>query len=208
MKLFFTDTETTGLSPKPDCNEIIQLGGIITENRNVLESISIKSAPTRWNKVSMQALQVTGLSKAVIAEYPHPKESFDALYSMIERNFTDAKIILAGQNVAFDRRFLERFWMDWKSDDQHDFDYFFDTTTSFELMDITKPLKDMGILIVPNVKLKTIAEALELQPMDGLHDAMSDIDLTYRSFFDLIDRLRAMNNEMIMEKFYKYVSIG
>ena len=73
MKLFFVDSETTGLSPKPECNEIIQLGGIITENRTVLESISIKAAPTRWNKVSMQALQVTGLSKSIIAEYPRSK---------------------------------------------------------------------------------------------------------------------------------------
>ena len=208
MKLFFLDTETTGLSPKPDCNEIIQLGGIVTDNRTVVEAISLKSAPTRWNKVSYQALQVTGLSKDVISKYPHPKESFNSLYNLLDKHSNGEKYILAGQNVGFDHRFLDRYWADWKDDSQKPYSDLIDTSSTMELMDMTKPLKEMGILLVPNVKLKTIAEALELKPQDGLHDAMSDIDLTYRSFFDIIDRIRSMNNEMIMNKFYKYVSIG
>lgn len=208
MKFLFTDTETTGLSAKPGMHEIVQLAGIITENRQIIESISLTSKPTQWNKISQQALDVTHLTIDMLKGYTDPAIAFDTFYNFITPHITPGeKIKIAGQNVKFDIRFIDLWWNRWKPTTAPKFSDVFDTLTPYDLMEITKPLKDLGILIVDNVKLGTVASALMIQPNGDLHDAMTDIDLTYRTMFDLIDRINWLNNEDISKKFEKFLRL-
>jgi DNA polymerase III epsilon subunit-like protein len=208
MKFLFVDTETTGLSAKPGMHEIVQLAGIITENRSILESVSITSKPTNWTKISQQALDVTHLTVDMLRGYTEPSIAFEIFYNAIKPHTNPRdKIKIAGQNVKFDIRFMESWWDRWKSDDVPEFSNVFDVTNPYDLMEITKPLKDLGILVVENVKLGTVATALAIQPNGALHDAMTDIDLTYRTMFDLIDRINWLNNEDISKKFEKFMNL-
>lgn len=208
MKILFADTETTGLSSKQGMHEIVQVGGIITEGRTVLESVSVKSQPVNWDKISQQALDVTNLTVEKLKTYSKPVDAFNEFYAVIKKHITPGtKIKLAGQNIKFDIRFMELWWNTWKSHEIPTFDRVFDTSNPYELMDITKPLKSMGILVVDNVKLGTVASALMIKPHGDLHDAMTDIDLTYRTMFDLIDRINWLNNEDISKKFEKFMNL-
>ena len=207
VKILFIDTETTGLSAKPGMNELVQIGGYITENRNILESVSIKSQPKNWNSISKQALEVTNLTIDILKSYNDPKDSFDIFYTSISKFIGNERIKIAGQNVKFDIRFTELWWNTWKPELVPEFNKVFDVNDPYELMDITKTLKDMGILVVDNIKLGTVARALRLDPVGELHDAMTDIDLTYRTMFDLIDRINHLNNDDISRKFTKYMNL-
>ena len=161
MKILFTDTETTGLSAKPGMHEIIQLAGLLTDGRSIIESMSIKCQPMNWDKISQQALDVTHLTRDIIRSYIHPADAFDTLWNCLTPHITrDDKIKIAGQNVRFDIRFMELWWNTWRPDDVPVFCDVFDTNDPYELMDISKPLKELGILVVDNVKLGTVASAL------------------------------------------------
>ena len=203
--ILFIDTETTGLSSKPNMHEIIQLGGLLCNNRHIIESISIKCQPTAWSKISKQALDVTNLSIDTLKSYPEPQEMFSFFYEKIISY--KKRIKLAGQNVKFDTRFLEKWWNMWKTTNQHNFLDVFDVEDSYELMEITKPLKELGILLVDNVKLGTVANALEIKPDGDLHDAMTDIRLTHQTMFDLIDRISWLNNSALNNQFKKYINL-
>lgn len=208
MKFLFVDTETTGLSAKPGMHEIVQLAGYITDNRTIIESVSIKSQPTNWDKISQQALDVTHLTVDILKTYSEPRTAFDSLYKTVEPHIHPTeRIHVAGQNVKFDIRFMELWWNRWKPIDVPEFNQIFDVSDPFDLMEITKPLQKMGILVVDNVKLGTVATALTIQPNGDLHDAMTDIDLTYRAMFDLIDRIHWLNNPDVSNKFTKFMKL-
>lgn len=208
MKIFFTDTETTGLSAKPGMHEIVQLAGLLTDKRSIIESVSVKCQPINWDKISQQALNVSHLTRDIIRSYIHPADAFDTLWNSLNSHvIRSEKIKIAGQNVRFDIRFMELWWNTWRPDSVPFFGDVFDTTDPYELMDISKPLKELGILVVDNVKLGTVASALCIQPNGELHDAMTDIDLTYRTMFDLIDRINWLNNDTLSNKFRKYLNI-
>lgn len=206
---FFNDTETTGLESKPGRHEIVQLGAILTNDRTIIDSISIKSKPENWKAINSEALRVNHLTREILESYSDPAIEFDRMYSMlIKHKNPKNKYIMAGQNVKFDKRFVKLWWERWSNPSKHmAFDEMFDPTEVLDLMEITKPLKELGILVVDNVKLGTVASALCIQPIGELHDAMTDIDLTYRTVFDLVDRINSLNNEMLQEKFKKFLSI-
>lgn len=207
MKILFTDTETTGMSANPGKNELVQLGCMMTTGRNIIESIDLTSKPMNEDAISPQALEVTHKTKADLLKYADPKTSFDAFYNFVTKHFSGEKIKIAGQNVKFDIRFLTLWWNTWKSPDQLPIDHFFDLSDPYELMDMTKELKKLGILVVDNVKLGTVANALMIQATGELHNAMTDIDITHKIMFNIIDRLALLNNEDITSRFKRYMAL-
>lgn len=208
MKILFVDTETTGLSAKPGANELVQIGCHLTTGRGIIESISIKSQPTNWHRVDQKALEVTHLTKDILRSYPTPKESFDKFYAFITPHFDGKnKIHIGGQNVKFDIRFTELWWNTWKNPDQLAFTDIFNVVDCYELQDLTKELKKLGILVVDNVKLGTVANALMISPEGELHNAMTDIDLTHKVMFGIIDRLKLLNNDQLNFMFIKYMAL-
>lgn len=205
MHILFLDTETTGLSCKPGMHEIIQLAGIFTENRHVIDTFFCKPQPRNWDKINKQALQVTNLSIDILKKYDDPKQSFDAFYQFIQKNYKGTPIRFAGQKINFDMKFINLWWNTWKSPEQLPIEHFFDMAIYYDLLDVTKPLNAIGLLVTDNLKLGTICEALNLKPVGNLHDAFTDIEITYRAMFELIDRVKSLNNDDVEDKIKKFM---
>ena len=72
MKLFFADTETTGLDPIK--NEMFQLAFLIELEGKVAEEVNITFRPERWDTVSPEALEITGKTKEELRSYPPKQE--------------------------------------------------------------------------------------------------------------------------------------
>lgn len=189
MKVIFIDTETTGFDDKRQ--DIIQVAGLVTENRKILESFNFIAAPVNFNAISKDALNITGKTLEELKTYPDPKLAYNGLKEIFERYVVkgESRYVIAGQNVkSFDWRFLASFWNKHKAKDDVPFEYFFSQKIVYDLMDLTRPLKKAGLLNVPNIKLGTIMEAMGIKPQGNLHDALTDIIGTCDSFYAVTDK--------------------
>ena len=59
MKLFYLDTETTGLHAIK--NDIIQMGGIIEINRQVQTTFNFRCKPINWDASTKESIAVHGI---------------------------------------------------------------------------------------------------------------------------------------------------
>lgn len=194
MKIIFIDTETTGLNATT--NDVVQIAGYITENQKVLDSFNLRCQPLNWKSIHPQALSITHPTKTyteVIEEfksYDNPRDVLQVLKAKFDNHRTPKspeKFIFAGQNTSFDWRFMVAFWGKNKALTDCDMSEYFDTNITYDLMHLTRPLQKLGLLDVPNVKLGTIVEALDIKLTGNLHDALTDIEGTYKSFYQMID---------------------
>lgn len=194
MKIIFIDTETTGLSSK--IHDIIQIAGLVTEDGKILDEFNFKCQPVNWKSISKQALQINNTSIDDLKKYEMPQATFIHFLKVLEKHFDGDKFIIAGQNIkSFDWRFVVAFWDKHKRYADPDFQYYFDETKSLDLLDLSRPLKKHGVLDVPNVKLGTIVEALDIKVDGELHDALADIKATQESFYGLVDKINTLNHK-------------
>jgi DNA polymerase-3 subunit epsilon len=189
MKLLFADTETTGLSPKTQ--DVIQIGAVIMENKTIIEEINVKCQPIHWDTINSYALKVNNHTIEQLHTLDDPKETWKKFYDFVVKNFKDEKYTFGGQNTKFDWKFLKSFWETNKTQEAPDFDIFFETD-HLDLMDISKSFKKYGLLDVPNVRLETIIEALDIKVIGDLHDALTDIKATINSIFKLLIKVKKM----------------
>ena len=203
MKIIFIDTETTGLNSQK--HDIIQLAGLVVEDGKVIDSFNYKCQPVNWTDISPQALQVNNTTYEQLHSYETPKESFVKFLEVLNKHYTPKdKFLIAGQNVKkFDWRFIVSFWEKHKSPTDKDFQYFFDNRSSLDLMDLSKPMKTHGILEVENIKLGTIVEALNIQIEGNLHDALTDITVTYKSFYKLLKEYKKLHQTSPNHKIFQ-----
>lgn len=202
MKILFIDTETTGFSHKTQ--DMWQVAGYITENQKVIDMFNIKCQPINWHTISKGALecQEPPITIKQLKSYQKPREAFLELKTILDKHYDETiseKFFIAGQNVkAFDWRFLNAFWNRHKEDEEPDFQHYFNNRVSYDLMDLTRPLKKRGIPLkengpqLENVKLGTIIESLDIKIDGPLHDALSDIEGTYKAFYKAIDRWKIL----------------
>lgn len=196
MKILFIDTETTGFSHKTQ--DLWQVAGYVTENRKVLDKFNIKCQPVNWHTISKGALecQTPPITIEQLKSYQYPREALLEFKAVLDKHYDESipeKFFIAGQNVkAFDWRFLVAFWNRHKIAGEPDFQHYFNNRVSFDLMDLTRPLKKKGLLEVENVKLGTIIEALDVKVQGPLHDALTDIDGTYKSFYIMINKWKKL----------------
>jgi hypothetical protein len=203
MKILFIDTETTGFSSKTQ--DLWQVAGYVTENRKVLDTFNFKCQPINWDTISQGALdcQDPPMTREILKTFGTPREAFEGLKAVLDKHYDEnspEKFFIAGQNVkSFDWRFLEAFWSRHKLKSEHSFQHYFNNRVFYDLLDLTRPLKKRELLFlpesvnekgiitpktpVPNVKLGTIIEALDVKIKGPLHDAMADIEGTYKSFY-------------------------
>lgn len=208
MKILFIDTETTGFSSKTQ--DMWQVAGYVTENRKVLDTFNFKCQPVNWNTISQGALdcQDPPMTREILKTYGTPRAAFLKFKAILDKYYDESsseQFYIAGQNVkAFDWRFLVAFWDRHKLANEPSFQHYFNDTVSYDLLDLTRPLKKRGLLFTPesidingkkipkrevaNVKLGTIIEALDVKIQGPLHDAMTDIEGTFKSFNIAVDR--------------------
>jgi DNA polymerase-3 subunit alpha (Gram-positive type) len=208
MKLCLLDTETTGFSHKTQ--DIIQIGGIIRDNSHILEEFNLKCQPIYWNNISPQALQVNNHTVEELRTYEHPSEIWKKFYKIITTHFLGEKYIFVAQNVPFDWRFLGFWWNRHKDPLAPPFEYYFQNE-NLDLMDITKIFRANKLLDVPNIKLGTIIEALDIKIEDDLHDAFADVKGTDQSIIKLLTEVARFKKENLHEsivlRFEKWLEI-
>lgn len=191
MKILFIDTETTGFSSKTQ--DLWQLAGYVTQDKKILDTFNIKCHPINWHTISKGALECQEPPMTVdeLRTYQHPRKAFVQFKEILDKHYdpkSKDKFFIAGQNVkSFDWRFINAFWNRHKEKSEPDFQYYCNNNVNYDLLDLTRPLKKKGLLKVENVKLGTIIESLDVKIDGPLHDAMADIEGTYKSFYKMID---------------------
>lgn len=184
-KIFWLDTETTGLDPVK--NDIVQIAGIIVENGNVLEKINIFCKPENLIAVQPEALAVQGRTLEELLTYPSVKDAYVKLIGTMKKyvNPYDKKdkFHLAGQHIQFDIDFLKNFFL--KCSDNYFGSWF--NYYSLDLFALASLLQAGGYISLQNLKLATICEYCGV-PLTNAHDAMADIEATRACFRFLVKK--------------------
>jgi len=189
MKLFFVDTETTGLNAFH--NGIHQISAIVEIDGEVAETLDIYVKPFEKDRIETAALRVSDTTKEDLESYPPPSKVYQYLISVLDKYIdkydkTD-KFLMVGYNVRFDDEFL-RAWFKKNGDNYYGSYYMwpaFDVANvaALLLLDQRKNMKDF--------KLMTVAEKLgiEINP-DNVHNATYDIEITRKMYQTVVKLLK------------------
>jgi len=174
MKIFYFDTETTGLDPVK--NDIIQLAGIVEIDGKIKEKLNFFCQPFDYTNISPEALEVHKISIETIKGFPKANtlrmELIRIFGKYVDKYDKNDKFYPAGQNVRFDLAFLEEHFK--KNNDVYFGSWFW--RYAIDLYSISAALKYKGLLETENLKLETLAKHFGITLK--AHCAMSDIECT------------------------------
>ncbi len=186
MKVFWFDTETTGLDPYE--NDIIQIAGIVEIDGSVAEEFNFTCAPSNPNNIDPKALEVNKLRREDILKYEPPGvmlkwKLLPLLNKYIQPHDKKDKFLMAGWNTQFDMRFLRKFWK------KNNEDYF---GSWFEWVIFDVMVWYVGVEICTrhpyeDHKLVSIAAANGIH-LDA-HDALNDIRVTRELYWKSLETL-------------------
>lgn len=181
MKLLFIDTETTGLDPAR--NAVIQVSGIIDIDGEEKDRFNLRVRPEAWKKIDKKAVEINGISD--FSAYPLSKDSFSdfikVLSQHVDRYDKQDKFTMVGQNPAFDYRFLSQ----WAHENGENYLHAFIRYSLIDLIAITALFQIAEVFKTENMKLKTIGEYLGYE--FKAHDAMEDVEVTRKIFYQYAD---------------------
>ncbi len=185
MKLFFADTETTGLDPRK--HEMFQFAFIIEIDGKIVEEVNITMRPTNPEAVTQEALDITKKTIEEIMAYQDPKEAYKQVVAILAKYIdkfdkTD-KFVWIGQNPTFDTGFVRVFFK--RAGDNYFGSWFRSVPT--DLISFVTIMSLKGYLDLPNFKLGTICEALKIKL--NAHDALDDVRATREAFHILLDKV-------------------
>ncbi|MDE2292827.1 MAG: 3'-5' exonuclease [Elusimicrobia bacterium] len=174
MKLFFADTETTGLDPVR--NEAFQLAFIIEVDGKVVCEKNIKLRPVRPETADAKALEVTQKTLKELAGYPPRADGFkeltETLAQYVDRYDKNDKLTWVGQNPEFDVRFVRQLF---KEHGDNYFGSWFDSRPA-DLISLAVASRVKGLINPENFKLGTLAAQFGIK-FDA-HDALEDVRVT------------------------------
>ncbi len=188
IKLCFIDVETCGLDAKK--NGVIQIAGQISfldDKIEDKESFNYKLRPFPDDIVEDKALEVNGVTKEQIENYPQPQDIYREFVKLLSA-FCDKynrqdKLFFVGYNARFDYDFM-RAWFE-KNGDQYFGSFFFFPPMDVMNIAIFKMIEQRHLL--PNFKLETVANHLKVTAEGDFHDAMKDIIVTKEIFLKYLD---------------------
>lgn len=187
MKILYFDTETTGVDSR--VNEIVQFAAIVEIDGNVVEEVNWNCHPTRWDHISPDALQTTGLTLEKLKTFGSPGVMMANIHKLFDRHIDkfnkQDKFYPAGHNVQFDLDFLQAFWK------QHADSYGTGSYQNWRCLDtriLANFLAMIGQINTQDLKLSTLCQhyGIEIQA----HDAMSDIRATRMLMQKMTEALR------------------
>ena len=175
-KIFYLDTETTGVNPIS--NDIVQIAFIIEIDGKIKGKYNLFCQPLDYSRVSEEALRKQNRTLEDIKKYPSMNEAYEKLISIMS-SYVDKydkmdKFYPAGYNVKFDINFLSNFftkngdkyygaWFNWKMIDPYPLLHLLDS---------------MGAIALPDYKLGTVCKHYDIQLT--AHDALNDIEATVK----------------------------
>lgn len=188
MKVFWFDTETSGLNPSK--HGIIQIAGIIEIDGEEVEQVALYSN-CATKQIDSKALEVNGYTLKQIADFPSESALYHHLHALFSRYIdpydkTD-KLVAGGYNVSFDLQFLRQLWYE-------NNDKFFGSFFAFGTLDpssIFRYLQWLGIITDYDysLRLTDIATYFGIST-DNAHDALADIIMTRKIMNNLTTLLK------------------
>ena len=183
-KLYF-DCETTGFSSKK--NALIQLAIIIEIDGVIKEEIEFRIKPFIDDEIDERSLEVHGFSKGDIEKFEEPRCVFNRIISLLDKYINkfnkEDKFVPCGQNVQFDKNFVDMFFR--KNGCKYFYSYI--GSKDKDVLEIMSWLEDNELIPkLKNYKLGTIAEHFKIK--FKAHDALEDIKTTYK-IIKAIDKL-------------------
>ena len=182
IKRFFFDVETTGV--RYTVNAIHQIAILVEINGEVVQEIDWKMRPFEGAIIEDKALEVGGVTREIIDQYPPGKDIYGKLIALLSKYIdkydkTD-KFYLAGfNNRYFDDRFL-RAWFE-RMDDAYFGSWFW--ADSLDVMVLASQHLMYQRARMKNFKLATVAETLGVKvEEDKLHDGLYDVKITREAY--------------------------
>lgn len=185
MKFFFIDVETTGRNAYQ--HALIQLSGMIEIDGKIKEKVNYFIKPFESDKVEDEALQVTGLTREVIAGFSDPisihTQFTELMGQYVDKYKSEDKFTFIGYNSRFDYDFI-RAWFG-KCGDKYFGSWFHWPAIDVSNMAALKFIKTRGEL--KNFKLATVSAAAGITVDETkTHDGMYDIEITRELFYRLL----------------------
>lgn len=185
MKNAWIDLETTGVNS--NLHGIHQIAGIIEIDGEEKERFEFKVKPFPQDVIEDKALEVSGVSREIISEYPlTPKECYTKIVSLCSKyvskyDKTD-KFYFFGFNALFDYNMLREFFN--KNGDTYFGSFFwFPPFDVMQFVNYKISVLDNARIKVPNMNLRKVAEYFGIDLSERkLHDAIDDILLTKEVF--------------------------
>lgn len=183
MKLFYADTETTGLESK--IHEVFQFSFIIEIDGEIVEEADIKMRPDRPEEASPEALKVTNKTIKELKTYPKRGVAFERLVEILGRHVDRYdradKFLWIGQNPSFDIPFVRALFRE--QGDKY-FGAWFDNRPA-DLISLGVALKYRGLIDPENFKLGTLCDYFGVSLK--AHDALEDVRATRAVFQKMIE---------------------
>jgi DNA polymerase-3 subunit epsilon len=183
-KAIFIDTETSGTDPQ--ANGITQIAGMIALidglNIEVKERFDFDVQPFPDDVITPEALAITGKTKEQIQAYPPASVVHGDLVLLLGKyvdkyNKRD-KFQFIGYNARFDMDML-RSWFKKCGDN------YFGSWFHFPPIDVMN-MAAVGLfekrILLPDFKLATVANYLQIASEGEFHDAQKDIEITRQIF--------------------------
>jgi DNA polymerase-3 subunit epsilon len=190
IKTVFLDVETTGLDPKR--HGVIQVAAIMDIDGVAVDRIDLKIRPASSCACDAKALEVSGSTIEMIRDYPHEADQFREFLGWLSRHidkFTKTdKAFFSGYNSPFDVEFMRQLFE--RNGDKYFGSWFWSGTIDVMGLALLRLRSDREQM--ENFKLGTVANwVLGLDEFEritaeiGLHNAMTDIELTREIFYKL-----------------------
>ncbi len=177
MKLFYFDTETTGV--KHWKNGIHQISGAIEIDGEIKEYFDIKVQPYHAAVIEPEALSVSSVTEDQIKAYMPFGDAYKQLCQMLGKYVSkfdkkDKFLLVGYNNASFDNQFLRAFFV--QNGDNYFGSYFW--SDSHDVMVLASNfLKDQRHEMA-NFQQSTVARQLGIEVDNSkLHDAVYDVDI-------------------------------
>lgn len=178
MKLFYFDTETTGV--KFWKNSIHQISGMIVIDNEIKETFDFHIQPHPQAIIEDEALKISGVTREQIKDYPSQKDTHANLVKILDKyvdkyDKTDKFFLVGYNNAGFDNPFLRALFK--QVGDNYFGSWFWSSAIDVMVLAAAKLMNERATMI--NFKLMTVAKQLGIKLDESkLHDAFYDIKIT------------------------------
>jgi DNA polymerase III subunit epsilon len=192
-KLFFYDTETTGLYSSK--HAIHQIAGAIVINGEVKERFNFRLAPHADALIDEKALAVSNVTEEQIKAYPPAEEAYKQIIKMLGKyvdkfNKQDKFFLVGFNNASFDDDFFRALFT--RQGDKYFGSWFWADPIDLRVLAANHLMAERPKM--ENFQQRTVAKKLGIEVDETkLHDAEYDIDLT-RAIYDIVGIMDTKKN--------------